>query len=147
MTDAPTRPVETLSLAGARAAVDGAVAEAGRLGVAVCVSVADAAGHQVAFVRMDAAPLMSAGIATNKAYTVCAFNGLPTHEWFGLIENEPALLHGIVHTDRLVVFGGGVPVLLRGRLVGAVGVSGGSAEQDRAIAEAGALAAVEPSAG
>lgn len=136
-----TRPLESVTFAAARAAVDAAVAKAAELGVAVCVSVADVAGHQLAFGRMDGAPIMSAGIATNKAYTVCAFNGLPTHEWFDLIKDEPALLHGIVHTDRLVVFGGGVPVLVDGRLVGAVGCSGGSAEQDRLCAEAGAAAA------
>ncbi len=136
-----TRSLESVTFGAARAGIDGAVRCAQEIGVAVCVSVADPAGNQVAFGRMDGAPLLSAGIATNKAYTVCAFNGLPTHEWFGLIENEPALLHGIVHTDRLVVFGGGIPVLHDGRFVGAVGVSGGSAEQDRQIAEAGAAAA------
>jgi uncharacterized protein GlcG (DUF336 family) len=57
-----------------------------------------------------------------------------------MIEGEPALREGIVHRDRLVVFGGGVPLRVDGALVGAVGVSGGSAEQDREIAEAGAAA-------
>jgi len=53
---------------------------------------------------------------------------------------EPALVHGITHTPRLVVFGGGEPVRVSGELVGAVGVSGGSAEQDAEIAAAGAAA-------
>jgi uncharacterized protein GlcG (DUF336 family) len=57
-----------------------------------------------------------------------------------LLESEPALLHGIVKTDRLVVFGGGVPLVSEGRTVGAIGVSGGSSEQDVRIAEAGAAA-------
>ena len=48
------------------------------------------------------------------------------------------MLHGIVKTDRLIVFGGGVPIRCGGALAGAVGVSGGSSEQDRAVAEAGA---------
>ena len=70
-----------------------------------------------------------------------AFNGLATHQWFGLLQDEPALLHGIVHTDRLVIFGGGVPVTdAGGALIGAVGVSGGSADQDRRIAESAASA-------
>jgi uncharacterized protein GlcG (DUF336 family) len=80
---------------------------------------------------------MSAGIAQDKAYTVSAFNGLPTHEWYDLISDEPALREGIVHRDRLVIFGGGVPIVRNGETVGAVGVSGGTAEQDREIAEAG----------
>ena len=136
-----TRPMDSVTFATALTALDASVRRAEELGVAVCVSVTDAAGHQLAFGRMDGAALMSGGIATNKAYTVCAFNGLPTHQWFDLIKDEPALLHGIVHTDRLVVFAGGVPILVDGRLVGAVGCSGGSAGQDRACAEAGAAAA------
>jgi uncharacterized protein GlcG (DUF336 family) len=87
---------------------------------------------------MDGAPRLSAEIARNKAYTVASFNGLPTHVWWPVIADDPALVHGITHTPRLVIFGGGVPVLVGSQLVGAVGVSGGSAEQDRAIAETAA---------
>ena len=57
-----------------------------------------------------------------------------------MIADEPPLLHGIVKTDRLIVFGGGVPVRADAALIGAVGVSGGSAQQDQAVAEAGAAA-------
>lgn len=63
-----------------------------------------------------------------------------THDWFDLIKDEPALLRGIVKTERLIVFAGGVAVRSGGALVGAAGVSGGSAELDRAIAEVGANA-------
>ena len=129
---------QTLTYAGARAAVDAAAARALALGVPVNIAVADLAGGLLAFARLDGAPLLSGSIAQDKAYTVAAFNGVPTHAWFGLIEAEPALREGIVHRDRLVIFGGGIPVTVDGTLVGAVGVSGGSAEQDREIAEAGA---------
>ena len=81
---------------------------------------------------------MSATLSQDKAYTVAAFAGLPTHQWYDLIKDDPPVLTGIVKTDRLVVFGGGVPIHSGGALAGSVGVSGGSAEQDRAIAEAGA---------
>lgn len=139
MNDHPAvRSQPTLTLEAARRIVDAAVAEAQRLGIAVAVAVAGRAGDLVAFARMDGAPLLSSSIAQDKAYTVCAFNGLPTHAWWDLIKDEPALVHGITKTDRLIVFGGGVPVVVDGELVGAVGVSGGSAEQDRAVAEAGA---------
>jgi len=131
-------PVSTLTLDGARAALDAALAHASRIGVEVCVAVCDRSGGLLAFARMDGAPLMSGQIAQDKAFTVAAFKGLPTHQWFDLIRDEPPLLHGIVKTDRLIVFGGGVPVRVGGELVGAVGVSGGSAEQDREVAEAGA---------
>jgi uncharacterized protein GlcG (DUF336 family) len=131
---------QTLTYAGARVAVDAAEAMAQVLGVPVNIAVVDLAGALLAFARLDGAPLLSGSIAQDKAYTVAAFNGVPTHAWFGLIEAEPALREGIVHRDRLVIFGGGVPVTVDGTLVGAVGVSGGTAEQDREIAESGAAA-------
>ena len=140
MSDLDTALVATLTLGGARRALEGALDHACAIGVAVCIAVSDNAGHLLAFARMDGAPLLSMSLAQDKAYTVAAFGGLATHEWFGLIKDEPPLLHGIVKTDRLIVFGGGVPVRVDGRLVGAVGVSGGSAEQDRAVADAGAKA-------
>jgi|SoiMethySBSTD1v2_1073268.scaffolds.fasta_scaffold880311_1 glc operon protein GlcG len=134
------RTQHTITYAGARAAVDAALERAAEIGVAVNVAVTDPSGALIAFARMDGAPLLSSGIAQDKAWTVSAFNGIATHEFFGLIENEAALREGIVHRDRLVVFGGGVPIRLDDILVGAVGVSGGTAEQDRVIAEAGAAA-------
>jgi len=133
-----TTSVRTLTAEGALKALSAAHAHSLALGVPVNISVCDAAGHEVAFLRPDGAALLSMGIARDKAYTVVAFNGLPTADWFGLIENEPALLNGIVHRDRLVIFGGGVPITVDGALVGAVGCSGGSAEQDAEIARAGA---------
>jgi glc operon protein GlcG len=129
----------TVSYSAANRVLDAAVREANSLGVPVCIAVSDRAGHLVAYARMDGAPLLSGEIAQDKAYTVAAF-GLPTHEWFELIKDELSLLHGIVKTDRLIIFGGGVPIRADNDLVGAVGVSGGSADQDRRIAEAGAAA-------
>ena len=136
--DVTNRP--TVTWQGARRVLDAAARAAGRMGVACCLAATDSAGNLLAFDRMDGAPLLSVRIAQDKAYTVAAFNGVPTHEWYGMIAGEPALLHGIVHTERLVVFGGGVPLLAGGVFVGAVGVSGGTAEQDRIVAEAGAAA-------
>ncbi|AQT81823.1 cobalamin adenosyltransferase [Mycolicibacterium litorale] len=130
----------TLTGSGAQRVLNESLRAADGLGVAVCVAVADRSGHLLALARMDGAALLSTSIAQDKAYTVAAFGGLPTHSWYDLIKDEPALLHGIVKTDRLIVFAGGVPVLADAVFVGAVGVSGGSAEQDRAIAEAGAAA-------
>jgi glc operon protein GlcG len=128
----------SLSLAAAQRVVAAAQAHALSIGVAACICVVDPSGEPIATARMDGAPRMSAGIAANKGYTVVSFNGMPTHAWWPLLADEPSLVHGITHTPRLIVFGGGVPVHIDGGLVGAVGVSGGSAEQDRAIAEAGA---------
>lgn len=135
---ADTSSVPTLTLEGAQRILEGSLAHARSIGVAVCVAVADRGGHLLTFARMDGAPVMSATIAEDKAYTVAAFAGLPTHQWYDMIKDDPPVLTGIVKTDRLIVFGGGVPVMADGKLAGAVGVSGGSAEQDRAVAEAGA---------
>ena len=139
-----TRLRRTLTYAGARTALDAAIAHAELIGVPVDVCVADPAGDPLVTARMDGAALMSYSIAVDKAYTVAGFQGVATHDWFDLIKDDPALREGIVHRDRLVVFGGGVPIRVDGEVVGSVGVSGGSAEQDREIAEAGAAALSTP---
>jgi glc operon protein GlcG len=126
------------TLSAAKRAIDAALDKAEEMAVDVCIAVTDRAGHLLAMARMDRAPLLCIQIAQDKAYSVAAFGGLPTSEWWRMLESEPALLHGIVKTDRLTVFGGGVPLVADGRTVGAIGVSGGSSEQDVRIAEAGA---------
>ncbi|WP_281172569.1 GlcG/HbpS family heme-binding protein [Aneurinibacillus terranovensis] len=104
------------------------------LGVRVNVSIVDDGGNLKGFIRMDGAPLLSLEISRNKAYTASAF-GISTSEWYPMIQNEPSLLHGIVHTRRLTIFGGGVPMYIDDHLVGGIGVSGGSEEEDILCAE------------
>jgi len=124
-----------ITFSGACRVLTAGLQEAQILQVNFCIAVVDRAGNLAAYARMDGAPLLSGQLAQDKAYTVTAF-GLPTHEWFEMIKDEPALLRGIVKTDRLIVFGGGVPILVEGELVGAVGVSGGTSDEDRKVAEA-----------
>ena len=121
-------------------AVEGAAKKAAELGLRMCIAVTDEVGDLKAFRRMDGAPKLSIEIATNKAYTAASF-GMPTHAWFEFIKNDPPLLHGITHTPRLVVFGGGFPIHLEGEIVGAIGLSGGHYSQDMECARA-ALAAI-----
>jgi glc operon protein GlcG len=130
----------SVTLACAQRVIAAALKQADALSVDVCVAVVDSAGHPVAMARMDRAPLLCVRIAQDKAYSVASFAGKPTGDWWSMLESEPALLHGIVKTDRLIVFGGGVPLVADGRTIGAVGVSGGSSEQDVQVAEAGAAA-------
>jgi glc operon protein GlcG len=130
----------TVTLDAAQRAVAAAIEKAEKLAVDVCVAATDSAGHLLAFARMDRAPILCSQLAQDKAYSVAAFGGLPTGEWWRMLESEPALLHGITKTDRLVVFGGGVPLVVEGRTVGGIGVSGGSSQEDVQIAEAGAAA-------
>jgi glc operon protein GlcG len=135
-------PANVLSLSAAQRVADAAIAAALTQGVSACIAVCDPSGEPIVTVRMDGAPRLSAGVALNKAYTVASFNGMPTHAWWPLLADDPALVHGFTETPRLVIFAGGVPVRINGDVVGAVGVSGGSSAQDRAIAEAGVEALV-----
>lgn len=136
--DTDTAPARSLTLAGARKALDAALAKAEAMGQRFCIAVTDTSGEPVATARMDGAPRLSAGIALNKAFTVAGFGGMPSGNWWNLIKDEPSLVHGITHTPRLIVFGGGVGIFVDGQLVGAIGVSGGSAEEDTEVAQAGA---------
>jgi uncharacterized protein GlcG (DUF336 family) len=119
----------------AEKAVAAAVKKAAELKLRMCVAVTDEAGDLKAFVRMDGAPKLSIEIAENKAYTAASFS-MPTHAWFDFIKDDPPLLHGITHTPKLVVFGGGFPIKLKGEVVGAIGLSGGHYSQDMECAKA-----------
>jgi glc operon protein GlcG len=132
--------LHTIGLGAAQRVLAAAVAEAEAMGKPMCVAVCGVGGDLRLFARMDGAPELSESIAKDKAWTVTAFNGVPTHAWWDAIKDEPALVHGITKTDRFIIFGGGVPLRAGGRLVGAIGVSGGSADDDRQVAEAGAAA-------
>ena len=138
MSQSDVLPMNSLSLGGAQRVAEAAIASARSKDVAVCIAVCDPAGAAIVTIRMDGAPRLSAEVALNKAYSVAAFKGVPTENWWPMLADDPALVHGLTHTDRLIVFGGGVPVKIDGSLVGAIGVSGGSAQQDCDIAAAGA---------
>ena len=119
----------------AEKAVAAAAKKAAELKLRMCIAVSDEAGDLKAFVRMDGAPKLSVGIAQDKAYTAASF-GMPTHAWFDFIKDDPPLLHGITHTPRLTVFGGGFPIKLNGEMIGAIGLSGGHYSQDMECARA-----------
>jgi uncharacterized protein GlcG (DUF336 family) len=119
----------------AEKAVAAAAKKAADLKLKMCIAVADEAGDLKAFARMDGAPKLSIQISQDKAYTAASYS-MPTHSWFEFIKNDPPLLHGITHTPRLVVFGGGFPIMLKGEMVGAIGLSGGHYSQDMECARA-----------
>lgn len=124
----------------AATAARAAVAHAESLGAAVNVAVVDASGTLAAFLRMPGAPLHSIDIAIDKAYTAVSF-GLPTHQWTEALQSHSAAVReGIVLRPRFVAFGGGLPIVEAGQRIGAIGVSGGSEEQDQQIAQAGLTA-------
>jgi glc operon protein GlcG len=144
MPDVDVVPMHSLSLSAAQRVAGAALAAAQNKGVTVCIAVCNPAGDPIVTLRMDGAPRFSVDIALNKAYTVASFNGMPTHDWWPALADDPALVHGFTHTERLIVFPGGVPVRIDGALVGTVGVSGASSKQDREIAEAGAASVGGP---
>jgi len=129
------RPSITLELA--QEIVNQAIAQAAADGGAYVVCVVDESGVQKAFARMDGAPLLSVQVAQDKAYTAAGF-AMPTDAWFDFIkDDEPLRVGAPTGIDRLVVFGGGYPVVIDGTVIGGVGVSGGHYTQDMAIAQAG----------
>ncbi|KVC27055.1 cobalamin adenosyltransferase [Burkholderia pseudomultivorans] len=118
-------------------AAQAAAQAAERLGVRVNVAVVDAGGLLAAFVRMPGAPLHSIDIAIDKAYTAASF-GLPTGAWHdALAAHSEAVRQGLVMRARFVAFGGGLPIVEGGVLIGGIGVSGGSEAQDERCARAG----------
>lgn len=125
----------SISAVAAARALSAAMTEAKRINVPAVVSIVDESGQLKLMSRMDNAPLLSIQIA----YTSVAF-GLATHEWHEFIKDDPPLLHGIVKTPRLIIFGGGYPLKVGEQIVGGIGVSGGHCTDDMKIAEAGIAA-------
>jgi uncharacterized protein GlcG (DUF336 family) len=129
-----------VKLQDARRVIEAAEKKAAQLGQPMNIAVVDAGGNLVAHVRMDGAWIGSIDISINKAFTSRAFDiatrdlagfAQPGKDFFGIHVSN----HG-----RIMIFAGGIPLKRDGQVVGAVGVSGGSGEQDHAVAEAGAAA-------
>lgn len=129
----------SISAQGASKVLEAAHARARAMGVPMCISVTDETGDLKAFLRMDGAIKVAVDISQNKAFT-SASTGLATDQWFEFIKEDPPLLHGLVHTARFVIFGGGVPIKEGDAIIGAIGVSGGHYSQDMEVAQAGATA-------
>src|SRR5665811_705941 len=128
------------TLDDAKRIIEAAEKKAAEIGQPMNIAVADAGGNLVSHVRMDGAWLGSIDISIKKAYTSRAFDittkDLASHSQSG------GQFFGIhVSNDcKIMIFAGGIPLRKDGKVVGAIGVSGGSGEQDHAVAEAGAAA-------
>ena len=132
---------KNISLALSNKLLEAAVVKGKELGMPFSIAIVDKVGNLKAFQAMDGAPVLSLEIAQNKAFSAAAYNRA-THEWYDRLKDDPPLLHGLVHTERLVIFGGGYPILLEGELIGGIGVSGGHYTHDMQVCEAG-LAVIE----
>jgi uncharacterized protein GlcG (DUF336 family) len=129
-----------ITLEDARKVIVAAEKKAKEIGQPMNIAVADGGGNLVAHVRMDGAWIGSIDISINKAYTSRAFDiatkDLAKHSQSG------DQFFGIHASNRgkIMIFAGGIPLKRDGKVVGAIGVSGGSGDQDHAVAEAGAAA-------
>jgi uncharacterized protein GlcG (DUF336 family) len=129
-----------LTLAAARAIVAAVQAEARALRVAMSCAVVDAGDQLVAFERMDAADLVGITLARDKAYTALV-NRMPTRDLAPITQPGSEFFgYHTVAGGRTIIFAGGMPLERDGVLVGAVGVSGGTADQDQRAVEAGVRA-------
>jgi len=131
--------MSAISLSAATAIVDAAIKKAEEIGQPMNIAVVDDGGHLVAFARMDGAIKASIDISTRKARTSILMNA-PTSA-LTAVAQPGAELYGLEQLcGGLVIFGGGIPLTVDGVVVGAIGVSAGSVEQDVSVAEAGVAA-------
>lgn len=121
-----------------RALIDAALAACKDIGIEAAVAVVDATGTLRAFERSDGCPFLAAEVALNKAWTAASY-GYPTHVWNQYI-SDPAV-GPLANLPKMMAVGGGYPLLDGGKLIGAIGISGGNVQQDQGAATA-ALKAV-----
>ncbi|GHO45840.1 GlcG/HbpS family heme-binding protein [Ktedonospora formicarum] len=129
-----------VTLNDARRVIDAAEKKAQEIGQPMNIAVADAGGNLVAHIRMDEAWIGSIDISIKKAFTARAFD-ITTEDL--ATQSQPGGQFFGIHASndgRIMIFAGGVPLKLDGKVIGAVGVSGGSGVQDHAVAMAGAEA-------
>ena len=135
--------MSSLTLAQAQAALDASLAKAAEIGSPSSIAVLDGGRELLAFARMDGAVLASPAISQAKAYTAGSL-GCDTRDVEGLAQPGGALFG--IHTAHLaagralITFGGGVLVTVGEQAAGAIGVAGGSPDQDHEVAAAGAAA-------
>jgi uncharacterized protein GlcG (DUF336 family) len=134
------RQISSLTLAEARRLVAAGEQKAQQLGIPYNIAVVDAGGDLITHIRMDGAWLGSIDIAIKKAWTSRAFD-ISTQDLAKMAQSGKPLF-GINSTnhDKVVIFAGGMPVKVGTTVLGAVGASGGTVDQDQEVVEA-ALAA------
>ncbi|KAG8152947.1 GlcG/HbpS family heme-binding protein [Burkholderia catarinensis] len=130
-------PTAAVSRSAADALIQAAIKSASDLGIDISVAIVDAGGATKAFSRTDGAAFLTVDAAVNKAWSAASF-GYPTHTWNEYM-SDPKLAP-LSNLPRMLPVGGGYPLFAEGRLVGGIGISGGSYAQDQDIAAAALLA-------
>jgi uncharacterized protein GlcG (DUF336 family) len=129
--------IRRLDINDAYVLIAGARDQATKIGVPMCIAITDESGNLVAFERMDGGKVTSSTIAIDKSFTASAAKKA-THD-YGLSSQPGSPAYGIASTigGRLVVVGGGLPVIVDGDVVGGIGISSGTPAQDQDCAQAG----------
>ena len=128
--------INRLSLEEAKALIDGATKKSSDMGIPMCIAVCDESGHVIAFDRMDGGKISSISIAIDKAFTA-AVARKGTHVYNQLCQpGQPTFGIHITNGGHFSIIGGGLPVTVDGAIVGGIGISSGTAEQDLEVAEA-----------
>lgn len=130
----------TISADAAARVLDAGLARAHEEASPVTIAVVDAFGTLKCLSRADGAVLMTVDFAQRKAHTAVAAGGVATSDLYGFISQVPALLATLPHLPDFALATGGVPLRDGESLIGAVGVSGGTPDQDEDIARAAAAA-------
>lgn len=133
---------EPVSIHAAKEMVRAAHTKAGELGIKVTAAVVDPDGHLIAMGRMDDAWPLSLDLAINKAFTAATLQ-LPTHQLQNIPTQRWFRSFVIANQGRIVPDGGGMPILQATQIIGAVGVSGGTADQERQCCRAAAAVMFE----
>lgn len=136
------RANDTLTLDDAKRMIVAAEAKAASFGIPYNIAVVDAGGHLLAFIRQDSALIGSIDLAIDKAKTARLFDKKTSD--LAALSQPGKPLYGIQESNsgKVVIFGGGIPVTFNGSIVGAVGASAGTVDQDIAVAEAAAATLV-----
>ena len=124
-------PTASVTCAAANALIEAAMQASRDIGFDAAVAVTDATGNLRAFQRADGAPFFTAEVAVSKAWTAASC-GIATHVWNDYIADPK--LAPLANVQKLMAVGGGLPLFHEGKLIGGIGVSGGSHEQDRQAA-------------
>jgi uncharacterized protein GlcG (DUF336 family) len=137
MENGPARIGPRLTLVGAKLALEAAERKAAEIGQPMDIAVVDDGGNLLAFSRMDGARITSIDIATNKAFTAAGARR-PTADYAEIAgPGKPAFGIHASNQGRFTIFGGGLPIVWEGEVIGAIGCSSGTVEQDTQVAQAG----------
>ncbi len=131
---------ETVTLGEARRVIEAAKRRAGEIGQPEDIAVVDAGGNLKSHVRMDGAFVGSITVSINKAYTAIAFQTETANLQEPTRTEDPIFGLSDAHGGHMAVLPGGITLVRDGEIVGAIGVSSGSVEQDQEVAQAGASA-------